>query len=41
MAELSDQQAFVIQIDGDLFVTACPGSGMTRVLSEKIIVTLD
>lgn len=41
MAELSTQQSFVIQVDGDVFVTACPGSGKTRVLSEKIIATLD
>jgi DNA helicase-2/ATP-dependent DNA helicase PcrA len=41
MTELSAQQASVIQVDGDVFVTACPGSGKTRVLSEKIIVTLD
>ncbi|WP_437192502.1 UvrD-helicase domain-containing protein [Planctomicrobium sp. SH527] len=41
MAELSAQQAFAIQVDGDVFVTACPGSGKTRVLSEKIIATLD
>ena len=41
MAELSVQQRAVIEVDGDVFVTACPGSGKTRVLSEKIIATLD
>ena len=41
MAELNAQQRAVIEVDGDMFVTACPGSGKTRVLSEKIIATLD
>ncbi|MEP0062760.1 MAG: ATP-dependent helicase [Roseobacter sp.] len=41
MADLSAQQAFAINVDGDVFITACPGSGKTRVLTEKIIATLD
>lgn len=41
MNDLNAQQAFVINVDGDVFITACPGSGKTRVLAEKIIATLD
>jgi DNA helicase-2/ATP-dependent DNA helicase PcrA len=40
MAELSAQQQAVIELAGDVFVTACPGSGKTRVLTEKIVATL-
>lgn len=41
MAVLSPQQQSVIELDEDVFVTACPGSGKTRVLTEKIISTLE
>ena len=41
MTELSRQQRAVIELGGDVFVTACPGSGKTRVLTEKIIATLE
>src|SRR5262245_28028178 len=40
MAQLSDQQRAIIGIDGDVFVTACPGSGKTRLLTEKVAHTL-
>jgi len=36
MAKLSAQQQAIIDIEGDVFVTACPGSGKTRLLTEKI-----
>lgn len=41
MPQLSEQQRKVVELDGDVFVTACPGSGKTRVLTEKIAVTLE
>lgn len=41
MAKLSLQQQAVIDLEGDVFVTACPGSGKTRVLTEKIVATLE
>jgi DNA helicase-2/ATP-dependent DNA helicase PcrA len=41
MVDLSDQQRSVIELDADVFVTACPGSGKTRVLTEKIVATLE
>ena len=41
MTKLSLQQQAVVNLEGDVFVTACPGSGKTRVLTEKIIATLE
>lgn len=41
MPKLSLQQQAVIDLEGDVFVTACPGSGKTRVLTEKIVATLE
>ena len=40
MVELSAEQTACIQYSGDVFVTACPGSGKTRVLTEKVITAL-
>jgi len=41
MAVLSLQQQTVISLEDDVFVTACPGSGKTRVLTEKIAKLLE
>jgi len=41
MAELSEQQQEVVGLDDDVFVIACPGSGKTRVLTEKIASVLE
>lgn len=40
MATLNEQQEEILTLNGDVFVTACPGSGKTRVLTEKLLLTL-
>lgn len=40
MASLNEQQEEILALAGDVFVTACPGSGKTRVLTEKLLATL-
>lgn len=40
MADLSPQQQAVVDYDGNVFVTACPGSGKTRVLTEKVVAAV-
>jgi superfamily I DNA/RNA helicase len=41
MIDLSAQQRAVIELNEDVFVTACPGSGKTRVLTAKIARTIE
>lgn len=40
VVDLSLQQQRAVDYDGNVFITACPGSGKTRVLTERVVAKL-